>query len=101
MELVKYRHKHGLEPHLYFYRDNHKNEVDVIVKQGDSLIPIEIKAAQTFTPSFLKGLRYLERLVPDRVSKGYLLYAGEQVQKIDKFELLNLYNATQIYTDES
>ena len=47
LELMKYRHNHGLDPNFYYYRDNHKNEVDVIIKQANQLIPIEIKSSKT------------------------------------------------------
>lgn len=56
MELIKTRCNLNKKPNLYFYRDNHKNEVDVLIVSGDQFIAIEIKSAQTFTPEFLKGL---------------------------------------------
>lgn len=89
MELIKARLNQGLDPHLYFYRDNHQNEVDVIFKQGNQLIPIEIKAAKTFHPEFLKGIRYLHKLIPERCKGGYLVYGGEQQQHIQEVQVIN------------
>lgn len=97
MELNKYRYNRGLEPNLYYYRDNHKNEIDVIIKQAHQLIPIEIKSAKTFSQSFLKGLKFLHQLAGERVTTGYVVYAGDITQKIDIFELINFKNAWQVY----
>ncbi|MCB1118513.1 MAG: ATP-binding protein [Chlamydiia bacterium] len=97
LELVKYRYNCGLEPNLYFYRDSRQNEVDVIIKSGNELIPVEIKSAKTFNTDFLKGLRYFRKLVPERTTRGYVIYAGDQEQMVDGFQLLNYRNVTKIF----
>jgi predicted AAA+ superfamily ATPase len=89
LELLKWRLNHGLDPQLYYYRDVQKNEVDVIFKDGNNLIPIEIKASKTFNPEFLKKLHFFQKLVGKRAPKGYLIYNGEQEQAIHSIELLN------------
>ncbi|MCD4745978.1 MAG: ATP-binding protein [Bacteroidales bacterium] len=50
MELVKYRFNTGFDHNLFFYRDSHQNEVDVVFKKARQLYPVEIKSAQTFHP---------------------------------------------------
>ena len=52
VELYKFRNNAGKEPNLYYYRDSQKNEVDVIYKEANDLIPIEIKSSQTMHPDF-------------------------------------------------
>jgi len=94
LELMKWRYNHGLDSQLYYYRDVQKNEVDVIFKEGNNLIPIEIKSSMTFNSDFLKNLRFFQELTGDRSPKGYLIYAGQQEQKIHANELLNYKNAT-------
>lgn len=98
LELLKYRHNRGLDPNVYYFRDSHQNEVDVVIKQGHNLIPIEIKSSQTYHPSFMKGLKYFKSLVPERVNQGYLVYAGDKSQRIDGFELVQLKNTADIYS---
>lgn len=100
LELIKYRYNIGLQPNIYFYRDNHKNEIDVIIKQGHELIPIEIKSAKTFTLEFLKGLKFFQKIAPERMNKGYLIYSGEQQQIVNGFQLLNYKNCTDVYVIE-
>lgn len=96
LELFKWRLNHGLDPQLYYYRDVQKNEVDLILKKGNNLIPIEIKSSKTFHPEFLKRLLYFQELAGERASKGYLIYAGEQQQQIHSIELLNYKQATSV-----
>jgi predicted AAA+ superfamily ATPase len=89
LELIKWRLNQGLDPHLYYYRDVQKNEVDLIFKEGNSLIPIEIKSSKTFHPEFLKNLQFFQRFVGNRAPKGYLIYAGDLEQSVDSISLLN------------
>ena len=95
----KYRHNRGLDPHLYYYRDNHKNEIDVIIKHSAQLIPVEIKSGQTFHKDFLKGLKYYQEIAGDRVKTGYVVYAGELSQSVSGFQLINYRDTTRIYSD--
>ena len=96
-ELMKIRYNQGRSADFYFFRDNHQNEVDIIYKYGNELIPIEIKGNCTFNERFLKGLRYFNALDPERVRTGYLLYQGDIEQKIKNFHLLNIQNLEQIF----
>jgi predicted AAA+ superfamily ATPase len=96
MELLKTRMNRGLDPNLYFYRDSHQNEVDVVFKSGSFLVPIEIKSAQTFHVDFLKGMHYFNKIFPGRVNKGYLIYDGKTEQKLHMFEIVNFRNIRQI-----
>lgn len=64
LELLKKRYNAGLDNNLYFYRDNHGNEVDILQEDGYRLNMFEVKSAETFTPHFLKGLDYLKKMLP-------------------------------------
>lgn len=99
MELCKYCHNRGREPNIYYYRDSQKNEVDIIIKHGHQLIPVEIKSAQTFDKSFLKGIKYFKKLTKDRVKRSYLVYSGNIKQSISDIQLLNYRDITSIYED--
>ncbi|MCC2624587.1 MAG: hypothetical protein K0R14_460 [Burkholderiales bacterium] len=93
LELVKTRLNMGLDTGLYFYRDSNQNEIDVIYKSGHELLPIEIKSAQTFDPTFLRGLNFYQNLTKDRVSKKYLIYSGSYEQEIGDTHIINYKNA--------
>jgi len=99
LELLKYRYNRGLDSNLYYFRDSHGNEVDVIIKQGNELIPIEIKSAKTYTRGFLKGLNYFKKIAGDRVQRSYLIYTGEQEQMVHDVQLMNYRRTTDIYQE--
>jgi predicted AAA+ superfamily ATPase len=96
LELIKYRLNKGKDPQLYYFRDAHGHEVDVIFQAGNKLIPIEIKAAATFNKSFLKNLNFFRNLIGDRYIGSALIYAGEQKQLIDTCKLLPYMHATEV-----
>jgi len=68
---------------LYFYRDSHGNEIDLVVDMGSVLVPVEIKSAATFNTSFLEGLNYWRKHV-DQSACGIVIYGGEEKRKIKK-----------------
>ncbi|PID99741.1 MAG: AAA family ATPase, partial [Acidobacteria bacterium] len=53
-ELKKKFHHHGRQPPLYFWRDQHGHEVDLVADKGNSLFPVEIKSGQTFQKNFIQ-----------------------------------------------
>lgn len=57
-------------------------------------IIIEIKSSMTFNPSFLKSLEFFQKLNPERSPQGFLIYAGDQEQKIHNISLLNYKHAS-------
>lgn len=68
----------GMRPELYFFRDSHGNEVDLLIRAGGYLTPIEIKSSSTFSPDFLRGLERFRAMGAGRVKEGAVLYNGEQ-----------------------
>ncbi len=74
---------------MFFYRDTNGNEVDLVIKKERKLIPVEIKAAATFTPDFLKGIERFGKIVGGRCSKGYVLYNGHEQYTLKETRILN------------
>ena len=102
LELMKTRLNQGRDPNLYYYRDHHQNEVDVIYKTGNTLIPIEIKVSQTFNSQFLKNVYHYQKTAgSDRVPHGYVVYSGEYEQKIHDFEVLRFTHTDRIILMDS
>ncbi len=95
-EFIKNSLNLGDEPSCYFYRDSNNNEVDLLYKTGDKLIPIEIKSSKTFNKSFLKGLISFKKMAHNRFQEGYLVYAGEQEQKIEDYHVVNFRHTRDI-----
>lgn len=78
---------------MYFFRDSHHSEIDLVFKRANELIPIEIKSAQTYHPDFIKGLRSFRKLFPERIPKSYLTYDGELELMQQDVEIVNFRNA--------
>ena len=68
----------GEEPAIYFWRDSVGNEIDIIVDNGNDLMPVEIKAGQTIASDFFKGIRFWKKLVKDDKLRAALVYGGER-----------------------
>ena len=77
-ELLKRRYNQGLASNLYFWRNNTGEEVDVLIEQGDKLMPVEIKSGQTFTSDFLAGLNKWTRYAGDKALPAHLVYGGDE-----------------------
>ena len=97
MELVKQQYNFGKESHLYFFRDSHQNEVDIVLQHRGKLVPIEIKSTATFHPALLKNLHYFQKLVGDRAPRAYLIYTGEDEYQIGNIQLLNFKNIHRVF----
>ena len=76
-ELLKRRYNQGLAANLYFWRNNTGDEVDLVLEQGDKLLPIEIKSGQTFNSDFLTGLNKWVRYAGDAAMPAHLVYGGD------------------------
>ena len=80
-ELLKGRYNRSLPSNLFFWRDNTGNEVDVIVDQGLTLVPIEIKSGQTISADYFSGLRKWVSWAGAESGKPYLIYGGDESQE--------------------
>lgn len=95
LELKKHQLNRGCDPSLFYYRDQQKNEIDVLYKKGHELVPIEIKSSKTYHTDFTNRLRYFQSLVGERARKAFLIYAGEAEQKVQTIHVLNFAHAIQ------
>lgn len=77
-ELLKRRYNQGLPSNLFFWRNNAGDEIDLVIEQGEQLIPVEIKSGQTFTSDFLAGLQKWVRLAGETCLAPRLVYGGDE-----------------------
>jgi len=88
-EIVKGALNRGIRPEIYFFRDSHGTETDLLIRENGGLIPVEIKSAATFSTDFVKGLERFRALGLDRVAAGAVLYNGEQRFKVRGVRIFN------------
>ena len=75
-EALKSRLHAGRPANLYFFRDSNGREVDLLYPTDHGTIPVEIKSAMTYDPSFVSGIRYFQKL-SGSTEPGWVIYAGE------------------------
>ncbi|MEZ4901190.1 MAG: ATP-binding protein [Spirosomataceae bacterium] len=61
---------------LYFWRDNHGNEIDLLEEVNTQLRLTEIKSSMTFHPDFLRGIRFLEAAATSAIAEREVVYDG-------------------------
>ncbi len=96
-ELIKSYYNCNKRPRVYFWRDSHGNELDILIERADNLIPVEIKAGKTINSDFFKGISYWDKLFPDRSNKGYIIYTGDENQTRSKAQVLSWKNIYSIF----
>lgn len=89
-EFVKNRFNNVKQLNLYFYRDSHQNEIDLVDEQG--IINLyEIKSSQTYNPDFVKKLQKNSQFFSNKKSIS-VIYDGEMQIKSEGYNLLNYKN---------
>jgi uncharacterized protein len=79
IEALKKRLNSGLTDNLYFWRDKTGNEVDLLAETTASVQAYEIKAGETISTDYFKGLQYYMSVEEKKV-KAFLLYGGKDSQ---------------------
>lgn len=92
IEALKRRYNQGKESGLYFYRDHHQNEIDLLYPDGNRYIPMEIKSSRTYQKDFLKGIHYFQKLT-GQADDGMLIYDGELEMETSSARIRNYRSA--------
>jgi len=72
------QHDHaGLPERLWFYRDSHGNEVDLLAGSDTAMSAWEIKVSMTVSPHFFNGLEKLSQRM-DAIKKQAIIYGGDK-----------------------
>lgn len=74
-EMVKKRTNSGKEINLFYWRDKTGREIDIIIDEGLSFLPVEIKSGKTVNQDYFKNLLYWMELSGSE--NGMVLYAGD------------------------
>lgn len=76
VEALKSRANRGEAPNLYFYRDNHGLELDLLFQQGSSLTGLEVKSAATLHAKFKASLlRFDSKVAP--LARKLIVHDGD------------------------
>lgn len=80
MEFLKNRFNHAKGSNLYFYRDQTGNEIDLVIQNALSLVPVEIKSAETLNLNFYRGLNTFKKIFEKEIKKSFIIYNGKEKQ---------------------
>lgn len=97
-ELLKARVHNGLEPDLFFWREHNGFEVDVIREEGETLHPLEVKAAHTVPGDALAALKRWQAAAPGLKivpGKATLVYGGSDAYDRDGVRILPWHRAAE------
>ncbi len=80
-DLMKKRFHHCLPPNIYFWRDKVGNEIDCILEEDGSVIPLEIKSSSSINSDIFQEILFWSKLTKTPSSIGEIVYAGNEEQK--------------------
>lgn len=82
-EKLKRIENRRLQERLYFWRDKHGTEVDLVVDRGLEKVLVEIKASRTFKPEMMVSLDKVAKVMGERYRvRRELVYQGEMGQEV-------------------
>ena len=97
-EILKGACNQGLRPDLYFYRDSHGSEVDLLIRESGRLLPVEIKSSATFNTDFLKGIERMKALGIGGLAEGVVLYNGDKEHLVRGVRVFNPMRPDDLWT---
>lgn len=89
-ECYKFYASRGKEAPIYFWRDQHGHEVDLILDQGSFLEPLEIKISETFHPEFAENILWFNKL--QNKNFGHIIYGGQDEFKFKDLQVRSWQN---------
>jgi len=96
-DIMKSAQNKGIRPELFFFRDSHGNEVDLLIRERGALTPVEIKSSATFSPDFIKSIERFSALGVKGIAPGFVLYNGEQPFNVRCIRIFNPWQMDDIW----
>lgn len=89
-EVLKQRFNRGEHAGLYFYRDRHGLEADIVIEEGQRLTVVEAQAGQTATADLINaGRQVAEVLGGAGQTDRLVVFGGDRGQKRSDVEVLS------------
>ena len=88
-EVIKHRYNQGLAADLYFWRDNHGVEMDLVYEDAGRLQAVEIKSGTTFAMDWLAGARRWKAMAGADAATPIVLYGGAESFELADAQVLS------------
>ena len=95
VESLKYEYNRGHRPRLFFFRDNHGLECDLLRSSGTRLEAIEIKSGATVASDYFDALKRVAKLLPG-ISSKTVVYGGHQRQTRSAAEVMPIHAVAEV-----
>lgn len=79
-DLLAWRDARVDRPEVFYWRTSNGEEVDFVIEHGDTLLPIEVKAASKATTADTKNLHVFRDDYGRRARAGLVLHTGESIE---------------------
>lgn len=87
-ELLKSRFNAGLDPDIYFWRDNTGTEIYIIFEKPQILKAVEIKSGKTFPKTATSNLELWMKYSSAKPEDCIVVYAGSTTARSDGMAIL-------------
>ena len=96
LELLKRLNNQAKKPNLYFWRDHHGTEIDLVIETAGDLIPVEIKSAQTWDPEFFTNLHKWNTYGNYPKDHSIVIYGGDETIKTSSGRIISWKDVDQL-----
>lgn len=97
IEILKFFLNSGIRPELFFYRDSHNVEVDLLIRNGNSILPVEIKSSSTFSPKFIESINKFKKTAEKyKVNHGLVICNIDKEIRFKDYHYINILNNISI-----
>jgi len=87
-EALKTMYNNGKNAEIYYFRNQHGLEIDLLLNKRRNVIPIEVKSSATFDLSFSKNIKLFQK-ISDKIKSGYIVYSGDKTFETENVKFLN------------
>lgn len=86
-ETLKHRWNQGLPADIYFWRDNHGTEVDLLFEHAGKLHAVEIKSGATFASDWVHACQRWQRYASAAAADPVLVYGGQDSYSVKNVQV--------------
>lgn len=89
-EIVKHRTNKAIRGGIFYYRDSHSREADMIVETPDKIVIVEAKSGSTFSSDMFNAARLCKKAIETKTDIHIrAVYGGDSTQQIKDDHLLS------------
>jgi len=96
-EFIKRRLNEGKIPNTFYWLSKDQKEIDLLIEEGNRLLPIEIKSGKTRNASFFNSLQYWQKLSGEDSKNLTVIYGGTDNLNTSMGNYVSWRNSNEIF----